>query len=163
MGRPSDFTPEIAELICERIADGQSIREIGRADDMPAASTIFRWLSAHESFQEQYARAKQAQAENLAEEILDIADDASNDWMRRNADEDAGWVENGEAIQRSRLRVDSRKWLLSKLLPKKYGDKVTQELTGANGGALSIVHRIERTIVDPNPSDPDSPGIPPAT
>lgn len=140
MGRPSDYSAKIVDLICERIADGQSVREIGRDDNFPAASTIFRWLSEHKEFQEQYARAKEAQAEHLAEEILDIADDASNDWIERN-DTDGkflGWKENGDAIQRSRLRVDSRKWLLSKLLPKKYGEKVTQELTGKDGGPLVV-------------------------
>lgn len=140
IGRPSDYGAEIAALICERIADGQSVREIGRDENMPAASTIFRWLSVHKEFQEQYARAKEAQAEHLAEQILDIADDAQNDWMeRKNSDgENIGWQVNGDAIQRSRLMVDSRKWLLSKLLPKKYGDKITQEHQGPDGGPLVV-------------------------
>lgn len=126
-GRPTDYGPDIVSTICERIADGQSVREIARDDAMPAMSTIFKWLSIHPEFAEQYVRAKEAQAEHFAEDILDIADNANNDWMERLSDEDKslGWRENGEAIQRSRLRVDSRKWLLSKLMPKKYGDKIT--------------------------------------
>lgn len=101
-------------------------------------STVFRWLSENKSFQEQYARAKEAQAEYYADEILDIADDGTNDWMDKlNSDgEVIGEVVNHENIQRSRLRVDSRKWLLSKLIPKKYGDKVQQEISGPDGGPI---------------------------
>lgn len=70
-------------------------------------------------------RAREAQADTLADELLDISDDARNDWMKRNhGDDDPGWVANGEHIQRSRLRVDTRKWIASKLKPKKYGDKL---------------------------------------
>jgi hypothetical protein len=62
-------------------------------------------------------------AEAIAEDILDIADNGRNDWMERNGEDAAGWLLNGESIQRAKLRVDSRKWLLSKLAPKKYGDR----------------------------------------
>lgn len=146
VGRPSDYSSDKAALICERIANGQSVREIARGEGMPAMSTIFRWLSEHKAFQEQYARAKEAQAEYLAEELLDIVDDASNDWMeRQGADGSTHEVVNGEHIQRSRLRADTRKWLLSKLLPKKYGDKLA--LGGDPGNPLAV-QMIRRTIVD---------------
>lgn len=137
-GRPSKYTTAIAAEICSRIADGQSVREISSADDMPAMSTIFLWLAQHDEFSEQYAQACEARAQYIAEEILNIADDGTNDWMERRdrEDEQIGWRENGEAIQRSRLRVDTRKWLLSKLMPKKYGDRVTQEHVGEGGGPV---------------------------
>lgn len=126
MGRPSDYSPEIADLICERIADGVSLREICRTEDMPSKAAVFRWLAAHAEFRDQYARAREAQADALADELLDIADDGDNDWMERKGEDgqSLGWRENGEAIQRSRLRVDTRKWIASKLKPKKYGDKL---------------------------------------
>lgn len=92
---------------------------------------------------DQYARAKEVQSEHMAEEILAIADDGQNDWMERNGAESAGWAVNGEHIQRSRLRVDSRKWLMSKLAPKKYGDRVTQEMTGAGGGPIENKWTVE--------------------
>lgn len=132
-GRPTDYSPELAADICARIADGQSVREISRSDDMPAMSSIFLWLSKYTEFSEQYAQACTARTEYLAEEILDIADDGTNDWMeRKNTDGDViAEVVNGEAIQRSKLRVDTRKWILSKMQPKKYGDKVTNEHTGS--------------------------------
>ena len=81
-----------------------------------------------QGFAAQYARARDAQAEFWAEQLLDVADDGSNDWMERNDPDNPGWDLNGEAVARSRLRVDTRKWLLSKVLPKKYGDKL--EVTG---------------------------------
>jgi len=117
MGRPSIFTQEIADAICDKLADGESLRKICLADDMPGKATVFRWLATDKTFQDQYARAREAQADTLADEILDIADDGSNDFMG----DDEKY--NGDAVQRSRLRVDARKWLAGKLRPKVYGDK----------------------------------------
>lgn len=133
MGRPSSFTEEIAETICEQLIEGRSLRSICLADDMPNAGTVCRWLASNETFREQYERAREAQADTLADELLDIADDGTNDWMERYDDEDKkrGWVENGEALARSRLRVDTRKWVAAKLKPKKYGDKQQVEHSGA--------------------------------
>lgn len=101
-----------------------SLREVCKLDGMPGMTTVMRWLSQFEEFRSQYARAKEAGAEYWAEEILEIADDGQNDWMERNARDEPGWVFNGEAARRSQIRIDARKWLLSKLMPKKYGDKV---------------------------------------
>jgi hypothetical protein len=106
---------------------------------MPDKSTVMRWLAQNEAFRDQYARARESQADHLAEEILQIADDGSNDTYQ---------TENGEAVNhdviaRSRLRVDTRKWLASKLAPKKYGDKVTQEHTGEGGGAIPVKMTVE--------------------
>lgn len=125
-GRPTDYTQETADIICERLADGESLRTICDDEDMPARSTVFRWLSLHKEFSDQYARAKEVQAEVLADELISIADDGRNDWMeRKDADgENIGWRENGEALRRSALRIDTRKWVAAKLLPKKYGEKI---------------------------------------
>lgn len=134
MGRPSTFTQEVADEICLRIASGETLRSM-TGDNLPDQRTIFRWLAANDGFRQQYARAKEAQAEVLAEEILEIADDGTNDYIKT----DDGEIVNHEHINRSRLRVDSRKWLLSKLLPKKYGDRIQQDIGGPNGEALKIV------------------------
>lgn len=123
-GRPSGYTDKIAEDICFRLAEGQSMREICRDPDMPSQSMVYRWLSQKENFREQYTRAKEAGIEVLAEDILDIADNASNDWMDRNDSDNPGFTVNMEHIQRSKLRIESRKWLLSKMVPKKYGDRM---------------------------------------
>ncbi|HEF4835470.1 TPA: terminase small subunit protein [Burkholderia vietnamiensis] len=119
------FTQELADTICEHLVSGLSLRQIEAIEGMPSKTTILRWLADDRftSFRDQYARARDMQAEGMADEILEIADDGRNDWMEiQNRDGDnVGWRVNGEAVQRSRLRIDARKWLLSKLLPKKYG------------------------------------------
>lgn len=103
---------------------------------MPDKATVFRWLAKYEAFRDQYARAREAQADALFDDILDIADDGRNDWMQRKFGEEDRWVENGEALRRSALRIDARKWMAGKLLPKKYGEKVMQEITGKDGGPI---------------------------
>ena len=123
-GRPPIYTEEIAAEICGRIAEGESLRSICRDPDMPALSSIFLWVKSQPGFSEQYALAMQARADAHFEDILEIADDARNDWMERNGEDAAGWQVNGEAIQRSRLRIDARKWMAGKMRPKVYGDKI---------------------------------------
>ena len=122
-GRPSKYNKEIASKICKRIMLGESMRSITKDEEMPNPDTVYLWLSTHEEFSEQYIKAKEDQADTLAEEILDIADNATNDWMATNDPDNPGYKQNGEAINRARLRVDARKWLASKLKAKKYGDK----------------------------------------
>jgi hypothetical protein len=132
VGRPSSFTPEIADVICVRLAEGESLRSICRDDEMPTQSMVFRWLADdnNKTFREQYARAREAQADHLAEEILEIADDGRNDTYE---DENGNTRTDQEVIGRSKLRVDARKWLASKMAPKKYGDKLQTELSGPDG------------------------------
>lgn len=139
MGRPSDYTTEIAMTICERLVEGESLRAICREDAMPGLSTVFRWLESHEPFREQYARAREMQAEGFADELTEIADDARNDWMERSLKGgETEKVIDSEHITRSRLRVDTRKWIASKLLPKKYGDKLETTHQGPGGGPIVI-------------------------
>lgn len=135
VGRPSEFSQDLADRICGEIASGDSLRTICVADDMPCVATIFNWIRRYPGFLEQYTRAKEEQADAMAEEMLDIADDGNNDWMeRRNAEGDnIGWQVNGEHVQRSRLRIETRKWLASKLKAKKYGDKTAVEHSGSIG------------------------------
>lgn len=121
MPRHSDYTEELGDEICERLADGESLRRICLSDHMPSKSAVFRWLAANEEFRNRYARAREAQADTMADEILDIADDGTNDYMETP---EGGERYNGDAIQRSKLRVDARKWVAAKLKPKVYGDKI---------------------------------------
>jgi len=136
IGRPSDYSQELADEICSQLAEGISLRTVCLADEMPDKATVFRWLRTKPEFRDQYARAKAESADALVEEILDIADDGSNDWMTVNRGEDVGYKENGEAIARSRLRVDTRKWIASKLKPKVYSDKVDLTHAGPDGGPI---------------------------
>jgi hypothetical protein len=136
-GRPSDYTPELADKICSQLAEGKSMRTICKADDMPDASTVFRWLRSKPEFCQQYTRAKDESADALVDEMLDIADEASNDWMEVHDPENPGYRFNGEHVNRSRLRVDTRKWVASKLKPKKYGEK----LDIAHSGSIETTSR----------------------
>lgn len=136
-GRPSSYTAPIGDLLCERIANGEALRTIVLDEGMPAESSVYRWLESDAKFREQYARAREQQADHYAAEILAISDDGSNDWMDTNKPDDPGYALNGEHVQRSRLRVDSRKWLASKLAPKKYGDKTDVAITGALSVAIT--------------------------
>lgn len=138
-GRPTRYTEAIAAEICQRIGEGETLNQICRSEHMPARPTVVSWvIEDREGFSDRYTRAKDLQIEYWADEIVDVSDDASNDYMvRTGKDGDEGWVLNGEHIARSRLRVDSRKWLLSKLKPKKYGDKLGISGDG-DGGPLNV-------------------------
>ena len=146
--RPSEYNQDVADTICAELACGESLRSICEAESMPCVKTVFNWLRKYPEFLQQYARAKEECADAFAEDILDIADDGTNDWMeRKNQDgEVIGWALNGEHVQRSRLRIDTRKWIASKLKPKKYGEKTTTELSGPNGGPIAV-QKVVREIV----------------
>jgi terminase small subunit-like protein len=115
---------------------------------VPAASSVFLWLQKHKDFSDQYARATAARADQFAEEIIEIADEGSNDTYE---DDEGREYVNQDVIQRSRLRVDTRKWLMARMAPKKYGDKVEQILSG--GDKPVAVTRVEMVPVAPRPID----------
>lgn len=129
-GAPTIYSEELVDAICELVADGASLRAIGATEGMPATNTLVRWLAdgEHPYFKLHYARAKEALADKFSEEILQISDDGSNDTY---IDENGNRKTDQDVIARSRLRVDSRKWLASKLAPKKYGDKL--DLSSSDG------------------------------
>jgi len=126
VGRPTDYTPELADLICERIATHPIglQRLCNMYDDLPQKITIRRWRKKHPEFSAQYAQAKIEQVEWLVDEILEIADDTSQDNI---VNEFGDTLCNSEHIARSRLRIDTRKWLASKLVPRVYGNKLQHD------------------------------------
>lgn len=126
VGRPSSYTQDLADLICEGLASGMSMRTVCKEETLPSMQTVFSWLRKYPEFLEQYTRAKAESADALVEEMIDICDDATNDWMETHDKDgnDTGYKINGEHVQRSRLRVETRKWIAAKLKPKKYGEKV---------------------------------------
>jgi hypothetical protein len=134
LGRPTIYNKEVGNKVCELISEGKTLREIGATEGLPSLAVISAWnVSANElykPFQEQYARAMQTRAIRWAEELLEIADETSKDKM---VDEYGNEKPNSEYINRSRLRVDTRKWLLSKVLPKVYGDRQQHEISGKDG------------------------------
>jgi hypothetical protein len=121
-GRPSKFTQAIADRICDRLAQGESLRKIAGTKQMPTMTTVFRWLQKDEKFREQYARARELQADTLADEILDIAN--TPQIGTKTVSKSTGLeVTEGDMIEHRRLQVDARKWYTGKLAPKKYGDR----------------------------------------
>jgi hypothetical protein len=131
MAGVSTYTDEVADVICERIADGESLKAICEDEAMPSKATVFKWLSEIASFSDKYAIAREAHSDALFDDILSIADDGRNDWMEKNFGEETRWVENGEALRRSQLRIDARKWMASKLKPKKYGERLDLNHSGS--------------------------------
>ena len=146
-GVPSTYTDEVADEICERLSCGESLKGICSEDDKPNISTVFRWIAANDTFRDMYARAREEQAETLADEIIGISDEEctmvqSSKHPGARSDDDEGNVEvvfNPTAVARNRLRVDARKWVASKLKPRKYGDKMQTELSGPDGGPVQTV------------------------
>ncbi len=140
-GRETIYTQELADKICEDLALGYSLRTVTKNDWCPSMATIFRWLKDNKEFREQYARAKEESTDAMAEDVLDIADDSTNDFMEKEmGDGKTIEVVNQENIQRARLRVDTRKWLMSKMKPKKYGDKmdVTSDGKAIKGNSITF-------------------------
>lgn len=125
MARPSEFNQETADSICEQLIEGKSLRSLCREESMPAASTVCRWLSQNEEFRKQYAHARELQADSLFDESLDIADNAHD--SQAGCDPD---------VQRDRLRIDTRKWMASKLAARKYGDKIDVTSNGETVGRI---------------------------
>lgn len=119
-GRPSKYTPELATAICERLSRGESLRSICRDEGMPTETTVRQWaLDDYQGFYPQYARARDLGLDAMADEVLSIAD-----------------TDAGEDVQRSRLRFDARRWYLSKLAPKRYGERLGIEQAG--GGPVQV-------------------------
>jgi hypothetical protein len=121
IGRPSDFSQELADEICYRIANGEGLVKICKDEHIPARSTVMRWIFKIPEFQDKYTLAREQQADFYFEEILEIADGSEKDSY---IDEKGNQRVDHENINRSRLRVDTRKWVIARLAPKKYGDRV---------------------------------------
>lgn len=127
MARPSKYTPEIADKICEIISTSSKGLKAICKDLNVSAVTVYHWLKNNDVFLNTYTRARESQADLLADEIIEIADDTSND---TTVNENGKEIANSEWINRSRLRVEARKWIASKLKPKKYADKIDIEHSG---------------------------------
>lgn len=125
-GRPSKYTKELGKRICSRIALGEMLLHICEEKEMPTTSTVYNWLLDDDKreFLDKYRRARDAQAEKMSEEIIDISDDGTNDLMTITKGNETYNVEDREVTNRSKLRVNARQWYLSKVMPKKFGDKL---------------------------------------
>jgi len=119
-GRPTKYNVNIASDICVRLSNGEPLRQICMEDGMPAQSTVYLWLTRHPDFSEMYVRAREDQADTLADEIQAIADEMPME----TSDKDGNTRFDSAYVNWMRLRVDARKWVAAKLKPRKYGDKV---------------------------------------
>jgi hypothetical protein len=137
----------VADEVCDRISKGETLSQVCRSPGMPPKTTVLRWvMDDRDGLSDRYAHARELLLEHWSEEILDISDDGSNDWMERESRNGTITVVDRECTERSKLRVDTRKWLLSKLAHRKYGDKVTSEVTGKDGEPLQIVPVLNVTV-----------------
>lgn len=133
-GRPSTFSQEVADEICERLSQGEPLRQICRDERMPAWQTVYGWKAAHEDFSKRIASAREAGFDAIAEECLEIADETAFDTVCGESGDRA----NSEWISRSKLRVETRLKLLAKWDPKRYGDKVDLNHGGQDGNPVNM-------------------------
>jgi len=127
-GKPTVLTAELADTICERLADKESLRTICQDPDMPCKATVFRWLHADAGFKDRYERAREAQADSHVDDIIDIADDPALD------------------ANEKRIRIDARKWVAGKQRPKKYGDKIAHVGGGPDDTPIQYANLSEEEI-----------------
>ena len=124
-GRPSTYTEEMGNLICDKLTEGVSLRKLCMSEEFPSASTVYLWLDRFPEFAEKYARAREAATEDMLEDLLEIADDPKMD------------------AQEKRVRIDTRKWVMGRLKPKKYGDKSTVDVGNKEGETLKVDNSID--------------------
>lgn len=101
--------------------------------DMPLERTVRRWYIENPEFASEYTRAKEAGIEALVDETLDISDDGTNDWMEAHGQDDVGYKLNGEHVQRSKIRIETRRWLAERMMPKKFGVRAGVDVTSSDG------------------------------
>ncbi|KZX61293.1 hypothetical protein A3724_16610 [Alcanivorax sp. HI0033] len=129
MARPSKYSKALADKICARIAEGESLVRICKDPKMPHRSTVLKWRGENDEFSDKYAHAYEMGADKAFEEMEELAATATP-----------------ETVGVVKLQLDARKWTLARKMPKKYGDKVQQEITGAGGGPVRTESSIEWNI-----------------
>jgi len=134
VGAPTTYNNHIATVICIRIAEGESLRQILRGEGMPVQSAVYEWLLRHPEFAERYTRAREEQADTLADEIIAIADESPETVEVRDKEGNVLDIKiDSGYVNYQKQRIEARKWTAMKLKPKKYGDRVALE--GVEGGA----------------------------
>ncbi len=141
------FTEKVANEVCRRLSLGETLRQISKTPGMPAVATVCDWVRERTEFADQYARARNAGLDMMAEQIIEIADTPAVG-MNSEADGDGvvTKITTKEMIEHRRLQVDARKWLLSKMRPEKYGDRAAIALTDKDGNNIFPQKSIEDWI-----------------
>jgi hypothetical protein len=145
------YSVDVASEICAKLSEGESLRSIVKLPNMPSSSCVFKWLATNQEFRAMYEKAKEESADAHVEDILDIADNQVEqpllvDGVPLMVDDKMVMVKDMVSVNHAKLRIDARKWLAIKLKPKKYGDKIMQEVTGKDGGAIETADMSEREI-----------------
>lgn len=127
-GQPTSYTIEKAQKICARLSAGESLSAIckDKESGMPHIDTIYEWMSKHPKFSEMYARAREEQADTLADQILEIADENPATVIKSDGDDTIVCVDSA-AVAHQKNRIDARKWIAAKLKPKKYAERVQND------------------------------------
>lgn len=133
-GRPTEYNSEVAALICGLIAQGQSLLEICSLESMPCRDTVYQWQKVHKEFSDNYAKAREDQKDFYFDQVRRVAFDETRDVTGELK------MPNSVAVSRDRLKIDSLKWILGRMDPAKYGDKVQAEHTGSVG--LTLIHSV---------------------
>jgi hypothetical protein len=137
---PFKYTEEekasFKDEIVARISLGETLRSICREEGKPDFRAVYRWRKDDADFEGRFAQARELGYDAIAEECLDIADNANNDWMEKQGENaSVGWQLNGDHVQRDKMRIETRLKLLAKW-SKKYGERVVNELVGKDDGAI---------------------------
>jgi len=133
-----ELTPELSDKICDELIEGRSLRSICKDEGMPSVGTVMRWLAKNDDFCKQYAYARDAQADTIFDETLEIADNSTDDIeIIQSSENGSRPAIKHSAIARARLQIDTRKWYAGKLKPKKYGD--SQTIKGDKENPLTFV------------------------
>lgn len=136
-GRPSLYSPELVAKICDLRVRGYTLRQIEKVAGMPSLTTICTWLAEKDDFLEQWSRADRARAIAMEDELTELMEDSRNDWVEREGKNGQPMVGvDHEHLERTRLRIDTRKWLMSKMAPKRFGKSLA--LTGKDGGPVQV-------------------------
>ena len=133
VGRPDtpiEIQQEIMEKICVGLAEGKSLRRTVKDDGMPDRATVYNWIIKNDELFGQYAKAREAQADTLFDECLDIADENHHDTY---IDNDGQERTNHDVIARAKLKIDTRKWMAGKLKSRAYGDSMKVDNTSSDG------------------------------
>ena len=132
-GRPTIYKDSTVKAICLRLSMGQSLNVICKLDKYPKKTTVYRWLQENEIFRDKYRHAREMQQENFLDEIIEIADDSKDDYIEKQGKNGSYTQLDAEHVQRSRLRIDTRKWVMERMSSRKYGPKSEVDHKSSDG------------------------------
>jgi len=135
VGRPSSYSDAIADAICERMLEGESLMQICKGEEMPSRASVYRWFDARPDFEARCARAREGMADFLVDEIQTLADETTE-----------------ENVNSMKVKISTKQWRAMKMAPRIYGDRSRTELTGADGGPIQI----KATTIDARQLEPEA-------